>query len=97
LVTLVMRGKPLSTRPVRTDSAHEDLMTRAVLAPVGPATPDLASVDAAPVETATVVSGTVLSGTVLSGTGDLDSVDLADKKSAPGGGSVLETVSIRSE
>jgi len=92
LVTLVMRGKPLSTRPVRTDSAHEDLMTRAALAPVGPASTDLASTDLAPVE-----SGTVLSGTVLSGTGDLDSVDVADKKSAPGGGSVLETVSIRSE
>jgi acyl dehydratase len=92
LVTLVMRGKPLSTRPVRTDSAHGDLMTRAVLAPVGPASTDLASTDLAPVE-----SGTVLSGTVLSGTGDMDSVALADEKSAPGGGSVLESASIRSE
>jgi hypothetical protein len=27
----------------------------------------------------------------------LDSVELADEKSAPGGGSVLESVSIRSE
>ena len=87
LVTLVMRGKPLSTRPVRTDSAHGDLMTRAVLAPVGPASTDLASTDLAPVE----------SGTVLSGTGDMDSVALADEKSAPGGGSVLESASIRSE
>jgi hypothetical protein len=51
LVTLVMRGKPLSTRPVRTDSAH----------------------------------------------GDLGAVGLADGKSAPGGSSVLEPVSIRSE
>jgi 3-hydroxybutyryl-CoA dehydratase len=92
LVTLVMRGKPLSTRPVRTDSAHGDLMTRAVSAPVGPASTDLASTDLAPVE-----SGTVLSGTVLSGTGDMDSVVLADEKSAPGGGSVLESASIRAE
>ncbi|MCY3007828.1 MAG: MaoC/PaaZ C-terminal domain-containing protein [Planctomycetota bacterium] len=30
LVTLVMRAKPLSTRPVRTDSAHGDLMARVV-------------------------------------------------------------------
>jgi acyl dehydratase len=87
LVTLVMRGKPLSTRPVRTDSAHGDLMTRAVPAPVGPASTDSAIVDLAP----------VLSATVLSATGELDSVELADEKSAPGGGSVLESVSIRSE
>ena len=92
LVTLVMRGKPLSTRPVRTDSAHGDLITRAVPAPVGPASSDLATVDLAPVESATALSATALSATV-----ELDSVDLADEKSAPGGGSVLESVSIRSE
>jgi 3-hydroxybutyryl-CoA dehydratase len=97
LVTLVMRGKPLSTRPVRTDSAHGDLMTRAALPPVGPDTPDLALVDAAPVESATGVSATVGSATGISAKVDLDSVDLADEKSAPGGGSVLESVSIRSE
>jgi hypothetical protein len=77
-------------------------MTRAALAPVGPATPALALVDAAPVESAPVESATVGSATVGSATGisakvDLDSVDLADEKSAPGGGSVLESVSIRSE
>jgi acyl dehydratase len=87
LVTLVMRGKPLSTRPVRTDSAHGDLITRAVPAPVGPASSDSAIVDLAPVESATVLSTTV----------ELDSVELADAKSAPGGSSVLESVSIRSE
>jgi acyl dehydratase len=92
LVTLVMRGKPLSTRPVRTDSAHGDLMTRAVPAPVGPASSDSAIVDLAPVESATVLSATALSATV-----ELDSVELADEKSAPGGSSVLESVSIRSE
>jgi acyl dehydratase len=97
LVTLVMRGKPLSTRPVRTDSAHGDLITRAVPAPVGPASTDSAIVDLAPVESATVLSATVLSATVLSATGELDTVELADEKSAPGGGSVLESVSIRSE
>lgn len=87
LVTLVMRGKPLSTRPVRTDSAHGDLITRAVPAPVGPASSDSAIVDLAPVESATALSATV----------ELDSVELADAKSAPGGSSVLESVSIRSE
>jgi acyl dehydratase len=87
LVTLVMRGKPLSTRPVRTDSAHGDLITRAVPAPVGPASSDSAIVDLAPVESATALSATV----------ELDSVELADEKSAPGGSSVLESVSIRSE
>jgi hypothetical protein len=92
LVTLVMRGKPLSTRPVRTDSAHGDLMTRAVPAPVGPASSDLA-----PVESATALSATALSATALSATVELDSVDLADEKPAPGGSSVLESVSIRSE
>jgi acyl dehydratase len=92
LVTLVMRGKPLSTRPVRTDSAHGDLITRAVPAPVGPASTDSATVDLAPVESATVLSTTALSTTV-----ELDSVELADEKSAPGGGSVLESVSIRSD
>jgi acyl dehydratase len=102
LVTLVMRGKPLSTRPVRTDSAHGDLITRAVPAPVGPASTDSATVDLAPVESAKVLSTTVLSATALSATAlsttvELDSVELADEKSAPGGGSVLESVSIRSE
>jgi acyl dehydratase len=102
LVTLVMRGKPLSTRPVRTDSAHGDLITRAVPAPFGPASTDSATVDLAPVESATVLSTTALSATALSttalsATGELDSVELADEKSAPGGSSVLESVSIRSE
>jgi len=92
LVTLVMRGKPLSTRPVRTDSAHGDLITRAVPAPVGPASSDSAIVDLAPVESASVLSTTALSATV-----DLGSFELADEKPAPGGGSVLESVSIRSE
>jgi hypothetical protein len=67
------------------------------LPPVGPDTPDLALVDAAPVESATGVSATVGSATGISAKVDLDSVDLADEKSAPGGGSVLESVSIRSE
>jgi hypothetical protein len=97
LVTLVMRGKPLSTRPVRTDSAHGDLITRAVPAPVGPASTDSATADLAPVESAKVLSAKVLSATALSTTVELDSVELADEKSAPGGGSVLESVSIRSE
>ena len=92
LVTLVMRGKPLSTRPVRTDSAHGDLMTRAVPAPVGSASTDSAVVDLAPVESASVLSTTALSATV-----DLGSFGLADEKPAPCGSSVLESVSIRSE
>jgi hypothetical protein len=82
LVTLVMRGKPLSTRPVRTDSAHGDLMTRAVPAPVGPASIDSAPVGLDPVESATV---------------ELAHEKLTHEKFLLGGNSLPESVSIRSE